>query len=306
MQQFRTITGNNWFPSLAPDVPGRHFPQRNQVSGKIRVAGSEIFPGQRMERAFKGIIQCIRNLSGGEESASGTKSKKKNWRRKNTLPSFPTAENCGHPGKKEGHPLFVVPVCRRGRRRSHLRHTPYTLRKHALIASIHAFEARRACREHPAKSGIACQLRTISTMLPDTEAASPARGVAEPSNMTLDVSGDDSDALAAAPSSGADASRTSMWSVGATNCAWPVIGRPPSKSNSSSSMTAITWTEDTVVMQYRRPGMVAIGVFKAIITPPLYPEGGKKTSPRFPAVRMTGNPIRGWDAGRGRGLVFSG
>lgn len=43
MQQFRTITGNNWFPSLAPDVPGRHFPQRNQVSGKIRVAGSEIF-----------------------------------------------------------------------------------------------------------------------------------------------------------------------------------------------------------------------------------------------------------------------
>ena len=36
----------------------------------------------------------------------GTKSKKKNWRRKNTLPSFPTAENCGHPGKKEGHPLF--------------------------------------------------------------------------------------------------------------------------------------------------------------------------------------------------------
>lgn len=307
MQQFRTVTGNNWFPSLAPDVPGRHFPQRNQAPGKIRVAGSEIFSWATHRACFQGNDTVHSEfIRGGEESASGTKNKKKNWRRKNTLPSFPTAENCGHPGKKEGHPLFCCSRLPQGKGRAHYVSHTYTLRKHALIASIHAFEARRACREHPAKSGIACQLRTISTMLPDTEAASPARGVAEPSNMTLDVSGDDSDALAAAPSSGADASRTSMWSVGATNCAWPVMGRPPSKSNSSSSMTAITWTEDTVVMQYRRPGMVAIGVFKAIITPPLYPEGGKKTSPRFPAVHMTGNPIRGWDAGRGRGLVFSG
>lgn len=267
----------------------------------------KFFPGQRMERAFRGMIQCIRHLSGGGRNLhQAQRVKRKIGGGKIPFLLSPQRKTAAILEKRKGIPFFVVPVCRRGRRRSHLRHTPYTLRKHALIASIHAFEARRACREHPAKSGIACQLRTISTMLPDTEAASPARGVAEPSNMTLDVSGDDSDALAAAPSSGADASRTSMWSVGATNCAWPVIGRPPSKSNSSSSMTAITWTEDTVVMQYRRPGMVAIGVFKAIITPTLYPEGGKKTSPRFPAVRMTGNPIRGWDAGKGRGLVFFG
>lgn len=307
MQQFRTVTGNNWFPSLAPDVPGRHFPQRNQAPGKIRVAGSKIFSRATHGACFQGndtVHSAF--IGGGRNLHQAQRVKRKIGGGKIPFLLSPQRKTAAILEKRKDIPFFVVPVCRRGRRRSHLRHTPYTLRKHALIASIHAFEARRACREHPAKSGIACQLRTISTMLPDTEAASPARGVAEPSNMTLDVSGDDSDALAAAPSSGADAPRTSMWSVGATNCAWPVIGRPPSKSNSSSSMTAITWTEDTVVMQYRRPGMVAIGVFKAIITPTLYPEGGKKTSPRFPAVRMTGNPIRGWDAGKGRGLVFFG
>lgn len=307
MQQFRTITGNNWFPSLAPDVPGRHFPQRNQVSGKIRVAGSEIFSWAAHGACFQRNNTVHSALIGGGRNLhQAQRIKRKIGGGKIPFLLSPQRKNCGHPGKKEGHPLFCCSRLPQGKGRAHYVSHTYTLRKHALIASIHAFEARRACREHPAKSGVACQLRTISTMLPDTEAASPARGVAEPSNMTLDVSGDDSDALAAAPSSGADASRTSMWSVGATNCAWPVIGRPPSKSNSSSSMTAITWTEDTVVMQYRRPGMVAIGVFKAIITPTLYPEGGKKTSPRFPAVRMTGNPIRGWDAGKGRGLVFSG
>lgn len=107
MQQFRTVTGNNWFPSLAPDVPGRHFPQRNQVSGKIRVAGSEIFSWAAHGACFQRNNTVHSELiGGGEESASGTKNKKKNWRRKNTLPSFPAAENCGHPGKKEGHPLF--------------------------------------------------------------------------------------------------------------------------------------------------------------------------------------------------------
>ena len=85
----------------------------------------KFFPGQRMERAFRGMIQCIRHLSGGEESASGTKSKKKNWRRKNTLPSFPTAENCGHPGKKEGHPLFCC--SRLPQRKAAVTLTPHTL-----------------------------------------------------------------------------------------------------------------------------------------------------------------------------------
>lgn len=70
----------------------------------------KFFPGQRMERAFKGIIQCIRNLSGGEESTSGIKNKKKNWRRKNTLPSFPTAEKL-RPSWKKGRasPFLLFP-----------------------------------------------------------------------------------------------------------------------------------------------------------------------------------------------------
>lgn len=131
--------------------------------------------------------------------------------------------------KKEGHPL-LFPSAEQGGNR----HTP---RAHALIVSIHAFEANRACGEHPAKSGIACQLRTISTMFPATEAASPARDTVP--NMALDGSADGSAALAVS-SSGVDASRTSMWSVGATNCAWPETGRPPSRSNSSPSMAAIT------------------------------------------------------------------
>lgn len=134
-----------------------------------------------------------------------------------------------HPGKKEGHPL-LFPSAEQGGNR----HTP---RAHALIVSIHAFEANRACGEHPAKSGIACQLRTISTMFPATEAASPARDTVP--NMALDGSADGLAALAVS-SSEVDASRTSMWSVGATNCAWPETGRPPSRSNSSPSIAAIT------------------------------------------------------------------
>lgn len=110
MQQFRTITGNNWFPSLAPDVPGRHFPQRNQVSGKIRVAGSEIFSWAAHGACFQRNNTMHSELIGGEESASGIKSKKKNWRRKNTLPSFPTAEKL-RPSWKKGRasPFLLFP-----------------------------------------------------------------------------------------------------------------------------------------------------------------------------------------------------
>lgn len=111
MQQFRTITGNNWFPSLAPDVPGRHFPQRNQVSGKIRVAGSEIFSWAAHGACFQRNNTVHSALiGGGEESASGTKNKKKNWRRKNTLPSFPTAEKL-RPSWKKGRasPFLLFP-----------------------------------------------------------------------------------------------------------------------------------------------------------------------------------------------------
>ena len=111
MQQFRTITGNNWFPSLAPDVPGRHFPQRNQVSGKIRVAGSEIFSWAAHGACFQRNNTVHSELiGGGEESASGTKNKKKNWRRKNTLPSFPTAEKL-RPSWKKGRasPFLLFP-----------------------------------------------------------------------------------------------------------------------------------------------------------------------------------------------------
>lgn len=111
MQQFRTVARNNRFPSLAPDVPGRHFPQRNQVSGKIRVAGSKIFSWAAHGACFqRNNTVHSAFIGGGEESASGTKSKKKNWRRKNTLPSFSTAKKL-RPSWKKGRasPFLLFP-----------------------------------------------------------------------------------------------------------------------------------------------------------------------------------------------------
>lgn len=107
MQQFRTVTGNNWFPSLAPDVPGRHFPQRNQVSGKIRVAGSEIFSWAAHGACFQRNNTVHSELIGGGRNLhQAQRIKRKIGGGKIPFLLSPQRKNCGHPGKKEGHPLF--------------------------------------------------------------------------------------------------------------------------------------------------------------------------------------------------------
>lgn len=116
MQQFRTVARNNRFPSLAPDVPGRHFPQRNQVSGKIRVTGSEIFSwtahGARFQR--NNTVHSA-FIGGGRNLHQAQRVKRKIGGGKIPFLLSPQRKTAAILEKRKGIPFFVVPVCRRGR-----------------------------------------------------------------------------------------------------------------------------------------------------------------------------------------------
>lgn len=76
----------------------------------------KFFPGQRIERAFRGMIQCIRNLSGGGRNLhQAQRIKRKIGGGKIPFLLSPQRKTAAILEKRKGIPFFVVPVCRRGR-----------------------------------------------------------------------------------------------------------------------------------------------------------------------------------------------